>query len=398
MAVRPLLYAAIGAWFGICPSFSQSHSSPQDQVAAHSRRAQDFLKNNQPDLAAREYEAILALNADNVDARGNLGVVRFFQGDYGKAIPELRRALQLRPALWKIQALLGMAEKRTGDTMSARSDLEQAFPQLQEEKLRVETGMELIEIYYGANDLDKAAGVVSALRQLQPTNVEILYTAHQIYSELADESMLSVAMLAPKSARMHQLMAHEMARQGDTQGAIAQFREAVKADPGRPGLHYELAEMLGNSSSRAEQDEAEHEYKAALAANPFDERSECRLGEIAARRSDLKDAFAHYSRAVKLQPDDADADLGLAKTLIAMSQPEKAQPLLERSAQLEPFNAVTRYHLAAIYRRLGRADDARRELAEFQKLKDMKQQLREVYKEMRVEPAHQERPDPDIPN
>jgi tetratricopeptide (TPR) repeat protein len=398
MAVRALLYAAIGASLSLCPSFPQSSPSQHEQVETHYRRAQEFLKNNQPDLAAREYEDVLALDAGNVDARGNLGVVRFFQGDYAKAIPELRGALHLRPSLWKIQALLGMAEKRTGDMTGALRDLEQAFPQLQEEKLRVETGMELIEIYYGVSELDKAAGVVSALRQLEPTNVEILYTSHQIYSELADESMLSVGMLAPKSARMHQLMAHEMARQGDTQGAIAQFREAVKADPQRPGLHYELAEMLTNSSSRADQDEAEQQYKAALAANLFDEKSECRLGEIAARRSDLKDAFAHFSRAVKLQPDDADADLGLAKTLIAMNEPEKAQPLLENSTRLEPFNAITRYHLAAIYRKLGRDDDARRELAEFQKLKDMKQQLREVYKEMRVEPVHQERPDPEVPN
>ena len=398
MAVRALLYAAIVLFLGIAPLFSQSSPSQQEQLDSHARRAQELLKSNQPDLAAREYEAILALDANNADARGNLGVVRFFQGEYTKAIPELRHALQFRPELWKIQALLGMAEKRTGDTRSARADLEHAFPQLQEEKLRVETGMELIELYYGANELDKAAGIVSALHLLEPANVEILYTAHQIYAELADESMLSVAILAPKSARMHQLMAHEMARQGDTQGAIAEFREAVKADPQRPGLRFELAEMLTNSSSRSDQDEAEQEYKAALAANAFDEKAECRLGEIAARRSDLKEAFAHYSRAVKLQPDDADADLGLGKTLIAMNEPEKAQPLLERSAQLEPFNAVTRYHLAAIYRRLGRADDARRELAEFQKLKDMKQQLREVYKAMRVEPVHQERPDPEVPN
>ncbi|HLN02806.1 MAG TPA: tetratricopeptide repeat protein [Bryobacteraceae bacterium] len=398
MAVRALLYAAIGVSFSIAPLISQSNPSQQEPVESHARRAQDFLKNNQPDLAAREYEAILALNADNADARGNLGVVRFFQGDYTKAIPELRRALQLRPALWKIQALLGMAEKRTGDTLSARTDLDHAFPQLREEKLRVETGMELIELYYGSNELEKAAAIVSELKRLEPTNIEILYTSHQIYGELADESMLSVGMLAPKSARMHQLMAHEMARQGDTQGAIAQFRQAVKTDPQRPGLRFELAEMLTNSANRADQDEAEQEYKAALAANPFDERAERRLGDIAARHSDLKDAYAHYSRALQLQPEDADADLGLAKTLIAMNEPGKAQPLLEHSAQLDPFNVVTRYHLAAIYRRLGRADDARRELAEFQKLKDMKQQLREVYKEMRVEPAHQERPDPEVPN
>jgi tetratricopeptide (TPR) repeat protein len=376
----------------------QSGESQEQQIAAHSRRAQEHLKNNQPDLAAREYEAILALDANNVDARGNLGIVRFFQGDYAKAIPELRAALQLQPGLWKIQALVGTAEKRSGDMAGARADLERAFPKVQEEKLRVETGMELIEIYYGSSDLDKAAAVVSALQQLEPTNIEILYTAHQIYSELADESMLSVAMLAPNSARMHQLMAHELARQGDTQGAIRQFREAAKIDPQRPGLRFELAEMLTNSASRADQEEAEQEYKAALAVNPFDEKAECRLGEIAARRSDLKEAFAHYSRAVKLQPNDADAANGLAKTLILMNQPEKAQVLLEHSAQLEPFNAVTRYHLASIYRNLGRMADARRELAEFQKLKEMKTHLREVYHEMRVEPVHQERPDPEVPN
>jgi len=28
----------------------------------------------------------------------------------------------------------------------------------------------------------------------------------------------------------------------------------------------------------------------------------------------------------------------------------------------------------------------------------MKQQLRDVYKEMRIEPSHQERPDPEVPN
>jgi Flp pilus assembly protein TadD len=47
--------------------------------------------------------------------------------EYTKALAELRAALQLRPDLWKIRALLGMAEKRTGDIAKARADLEQAF-------------------------------------------------------------------------------------------------------------------------------------------------------------------------------------------------------------------------------------------------------------------------------
>ncbi len=52
----------------------------------------------------------------NLDAQANLGVLLFFQGDYGKAEPHLRAALDMQPTLTKIQALLGMAEKRTGQT------------------------------------------------------------------------------------------------------------------------------------------------------------------------------------------------------------------------------------------------------------------------------------------
>ncbi len=375
-------------------TFSQSL---QQQVELHTRQAQEYLRTNRPELAAREFQAIVALDPNNADARGNLGVLLFFQGDYAKAAPELRAALKLRPGLWRIQALLGMCEKRIGEIPAARTDLEQAFPKLQEEKLRVQTGLELVEIYNGSNDLDKAAGVAGVLRELRPTDTEILYTAHQIYSNLADETMLAVALTAPKSARMHQLMAHEMARQGNIAGAIAQFREALRIDPRLPGLRFELAEALNSSKDAAEQAQAEGEYKAALAANPFDEKAHCRLGEFALGRSELKEALAHYSRAVELQPDDADANLGLAKVLLSMDEPAKAQALLERSAKLEPFNSVTRYHLAAAYRNEGRMDDARRELAEFKRLKGMKQKLREIYQEMRVEPVRQERPDPSVP-
>ena len=129
------------------PAFSQTPSKPQ-QIESHSRQAQEFLRKNQPDLAAREFAAILALDPNNIDARGNLGVMLFFQGDYAKAAPHLRAAVKLRPNLWKIQALLGMSEKRLGQTAAAQADLAQAFPQLQEEKLRIQAGMELIEIYY----------------------------------------------------------------------------------------------------------------------------------------------------------------------------------------------------------------------------------------------------------
>jgi Flp pilus assembly protein TadD len=380
---------------GAAPAFPQTAPRPatgkQQQLESHSRQAQEFLKNGHPDLAVGEFLAILALDPNNVDARGNLGVTYFFQSDYAKAASQLRSAIKLRPNLSKIQALLGISEKRLGQTAGAQADLEQSFPLLQEEKIRIQAGLELIEIYYASGHLDKAAGVAGVLRQLAPTDTDILYTAYRIYSDLAAESMLTMAMLAPKSARMHQIMGQEMARQGNTEGAIAHFREAVKMDPRLPGLRFELAEALNLSASPSDQDQVENEYKAALSGNPFDEKAECRLGEIALRGSDLESALAHFSRALELQPNDADACLGIGKTLTQMHRTAEAEPYLKRAAQLEPFTAVTHYRLSLVYRAAGRTADAQRELAEFQRLKDMKERLKQVYQEMRLQPVKQEK-------
>ena len=372
---------------------SQSVPSHEQQVEEHSRKAQEYLRDNKPDLAVPEFKAIVALEPNNVDARGNLGVLLSFQGAYAEAIPQLRAALKLQPALWKIQALLGMAEKRTGDIKGALGDLENAFPKLKEQKIRMETGMELIDTYSKAGDLDKAAATVSVLRAMDPTNVELVYTAYRIYSDLTDESRLSLMVVAPNSARTHQMMAHELARQGKPDEAILNYREALKVDPNLSGLHFELAEMLNNSAIPNGRQEAESEYRAALDTNPLDEKSECRLGDLAALKGDPKGASEHYERALKLQPNDAEANIGLAKTLMSMNQSEKALPLLEHAVKLDPTSAVAHFRLSTVYRQIGRTADAKRELEAYQKYKDMKEKLRELYRQMRQVPEKNENED-----
>jgi tetratricopeptide (TPR) repeat protein len=367
------------------PSFSQSTPSHQQQIEAHNHQAAEYLHQNRPDLAVPEFRAIVALDPNNVDAHGNLGAVLYFQGSYTEAIPELRAALKLRPSLWKLQALLGNAEKRTGDISAGRDDLEKAFPNVTDEKIRMETGMELIEIYSGTGDLDKAAAVVSVLRKLEPEDEGLLYIAYRVYSDLANESLLSLTVVAPNSARMHQAMAHELAKQGHTAEAIENYRAALKIDPQLPGLHFELAEMLRTVSTPEAHQEAENEYKAALEANPFDEQSEIRLGDIAAQRNDLKEAYERYTRAVQLQPGDPEASIGLAKVLMAMDQPQKAEPLLVHAIELDPTSAVAHFRLGTVYRELGRTEDAKHEVEEYQKYKAMKEKLQEIYHQMRLE-------------
>ncbi len=375
--------AALLLWSVSSSAQSVPHSQ---QIEDHSRRAREFLAANKPDPAIEEFRAILALDPNDITALGDLGALLYFRGDYQRAAINLRAAVRREPSLWKTVMLLGMCEKRLGNSAAARANLEQAFPQLTEEKLRVQAGMELTEVYYASRDLDKAANLIAVLKKLKPEDAAILYTAHRIYSEQADESALGIAILAPKSAWMHEVIAEEMITQGDNQAAIAHYRDALKIDDRIPGLHFELAELLNSAlSPSTDKEQAEKEYEAALAQNPFDEKSECRLGRIALGRNDVKGAFAHYSKALELQADDPEANLGLGKVMLSMQQPEKAKALLEKAVRLDPSDSVGHYQLGTLYRKAGREDDARRELAEFQRLKQMKEQLREVYKQMRIQ-------------
>jgi tetratricopeptide (TPR) repeat protein len=378
---------------GLLACFSQSSPGRQQQIESHNRQAAEYLKENRPDLAVPEFKAIVALDPKNVDARGNIGVLLFFQGDYTNAIPELRAALKLRPALSKIQALLGIAEKRTGDFNASRHDLEEAFPKVEDQKIRIETGMELIEIYSGTENLDKAAAVVSDLQKLDPTNEAVLYTSYRIYSDLAAESLLSLSVVNANSARLHQAMAHELAKRGNTAEAIENYRAALKIDPQLPGLHFELAEMLSTLSTTQGRQEAEKEYEAALEANPSDEQAESRLGDIALKNDDLKEASQRYSRALQLQPNDPEANIGLAKVFISMDQPQKAEPLLQHALKLDPTSALAHFRLSAVYRQTGRPAEAKHELEEYQKYKEMKDKLRTIYSDLHQEQGTDEHQD-----
>jgi tetratricopeptide (TPR) repeat protein len=369
---------------------SQVTSETQKQIDEHNQKAQQYLHDKRPDLAIPELQALVALDPANADARGNLGVLLYFKSDYAAACPELRAALTAKPDLYKIQALLGMCETRTGDIARARPDLETAFPHLQPAKTQAEVGRELIDNYAATGELEKAAPVLATLRAQNPSDPGLLYTAYRIYSDLAGEAMLTLSMAAPDSGQMHQVMAHEMARQDDRAGAIEQYRQALKLDPSLPGLHFELAEALNSSEGGGNAQEAEAEYKAAVAADRRDEKAEVRLGDLAARDGNVPESFAHYHRAVQLNPQDTEAAVGLAKAYVSMTQPQKALPLLEHAVETDPTSALAHFRLSALYRQMGRPADAKRELAQYQKYKDMKERLRGIYKQMRLEPSRQE--------
>src|SRR6202789_885065 len=232
------------------------------ELAGDLERGHKALQANNQALATQEFQAALKLDPNNAEAHANLGVMAFFRGDCPGAEPEFQNALHSGPNLIKAQALLAICEKRLGQP-SAQADLENAFADLNDPKLRTQVGVQLADFYFQEGDLDHTLPVVRSLVESDPDNVDLLFFAQRIYSELADNTMNKLALLAPDSARMQQLIAEQLVNSGDLKGAIEHYRKAIAADPRLPGMHFELAEaILESSNDAAAQAAAQQELDA----------------------------------------------------------------------------------------------------------------------------------------
>lgn len=368
------------------PCRAQVTVEQQRAFAQHVQKAQGYLHDKHPELAIPELQAAAELNPDNYEVQGNLGILLFFQGKPADAIPHLRIAIEKQPSLTNMQGILGLAEMHAQDLVAGRKDLEAAFPVVEDSKLKVQVGLELVSFYTASGDLEQATPILTALIHFVPDNPEVLYAAYRTYSDLSGESMLALGVAAPDSAQFHQMMAHEQIKKGRTNEAIAEFRKALALNPRLPGVHFELAELLNTSQDAAVKHEAEQEYRAALAVNPADEKALCRLAEIDAQHGDFQASLDKFTRASQLQPGDGDAKLGMAKALTELNQNDKALVLLEQTVRDEPTNGIAHYRLGTLYRKFGRADEAKREIEIYKKLKDAKDKLRAQYKDLLIVP------------
>lgn len=370
---------------GVCCGAAQSIAAQDVSLAQHEQRAQQYLRERKPELARKELEIVAAAEPGNLDAQANLGVLLYFAGDVRGAEPHLRAAVAINPQLGKVQALLGFCEHRNGELAEARKDLSAALPNLDDAKVRKQAGLELVELDTGAGDLQAAAAVMERLKLAAPTDPEILYAAYRVNSDLAGESLLELSLAAPKSAQMQQAIAHELERVRDVSGAIASFRRAIAIDSNLPGIHLELAEALRSSDSQQDKAAAEGEYVLALKQNPAEAHAAVRLGDIHADRNDAGGAAGFYEQALKVQPGMAEASIGLAQVESTRGENEKALALLQGVIAADPSNMLAHFRLSALYRKMHRPEEAKRELAEYQKIRDLKESLRQTYSTMKLQ-------------
>ena len=163
------------------------------------------------------------------------------------------------------------------------------------------------------------------------------------------------------------------------------YRKALEIDPRLPGVHFELAQATLESarSDVATQEQAEKELTAAVTVDGDSASVECELGAIANLRSDTEQAYAHYARAFAMNSGSTQAQLGLGQVLMTMEKPQEARKYLEMAVKADPLNGAAHYRLASTYKLLQMPDAAQKELHLFQEIKDTKDHVRALYKQMR---------------
>jgi len=393
---RPLVLLLTVLMSAVAVMTAQTAGSRAAEVHDHLRKAAEYLQAKDPNSAVKEFGAVLALDPNNAEAYANLGVIAFFQRDYQKASQYFRKALAIDPSLAKPQALLGISQKRLGDP-SAPALLEKSFQKLKDKQLRLQVGMELATLYDQQGDPGATACVMRSLVDLDPDNVDVLFMAQRVYSELADDTLNKLAVLAPGSARMQQVIAERLVNGGDLQGAIEHYRKALQIDPRLPGVHFELGEAILQSSpvDAGTQAEAQKEFEASIGIDGDTAKTECEFGSMALSQSHLDQAFEHYQRAYQLNPNEVQAQMGLAKLLMMQEKPQEAIKYLRMAVQSDPLNGTAHYQLGTAYRRLQMMDMADKEVLLFQEIKKTKDQVEVLYRQMNKKPQAEDGAEPD---
>ena len=311
--------------------------------------------------AIRRVGALLLFPAMLGAQSTNDGVAAFRAGRYAEA----RRILERAPATeGTARVFLALSRAATNSCDLARSDLTREFSSNSDAALRRLAGIALVQCDLAARRISDAMPVLDQLQKAFPADPDVLYESAKVHMKAWDDAVYQLHQKAPASYRVNQLSGEIFEVQGRYGDAAAEYRKAIAKNPAALNLHFRLGRaILLQSHDPANLREARKEFEAELALNPADAVAEFEIGQIMTTAQETG-AAAHFEKAAALDQNFSEPLIALAKT----KKPADAIPLLERAVKIQPESESAHYALMMAYRNAGRAEDARREKAVFDRL------------------------------
>jgi tetratricopeptide (TPR) repeat protein len=178
-------------------------------------------------------------------------------------------------------------------------------------------------------------------------------------------------LLQPADGSQSPLRWYRLGQLLESQSRLGEAAKAYEASTvpgpviGLDALYQRLARVKVN---QADFDGAIKAYVRRITLDPNNGEAHRSLGEIYYLQGRDDEALAEFFVAVWIDPMDARAYAALGKVLVRMQRNTEAVPVLQRAVALDPGRADAHYALGQALARAGRADVARREIAEYQRL------------------------------
>jgi tetratricopeptide (TPR) repeat protein len=258
----------------------------------------------------------------------------------------------------------GLRLVEAGHCREALPILQKAAPSTTDKEWKRKAGLATVRCGLLLNQVDAAVGALLWLNREFPADPDVLYVTTHAYSDLSTRAALQLASAAPASTQAHELNAEALESQGKWDEAAAEYNTILKQEPNLPGIHYRLGRIiLSKPQTPTTVDDARNEFLTELKVDPKNAGAEYILGEMARQAQQWDQAIEHFARASTLDANFADAFLGLGFALNSAGRYQEAVPPLETGVKLQPGNPTGHYQLAIAYNRVGRKEDAKREVA-----------------------------------
>jgi Flp pilus assembly protein TadD len=149
--------------------------------------------------------------------------------------------------------------------------------------------------------------------------------------------------------------------QTDSDGALAEFQEAVNLNPDYDEAQRNLAQAL---HQRGRLDEAVVHYQAAWDNNPTDSRPQYGLAIISYQKGNVDEAIVHFQKALSINPDNLEYLNKLAMLLAQKNRFAEAVAPLKKICEIQTNDPDAFNNLGFVLVKSGRLDEG---LSAFQK-------------------------------
>jgi tetratricopeptide (TPR) repeat protein len=338
-------------------------------AAARFDRALELQRAGKWAEAEAEYRAVLAARPNYAEAHANLGAVLIRMDRYKEAIREYETALKLAPNLTPIRLNIGLAHYRKGEFGKAVAAFKRFLKSSPDNAQAIQlTALSLVAL---GRDEEALQYLEPALASA-PNDPALLYALGLASLRLKKPMVTGVieelARLPDGLALSHLLHGQASIWNSQFEKGIEELEAAAKLDPNLPRLHYSLG--LGYFKL-ARFEEARAAMEAELKRFPQDASTLCYIASIDEVEGKLDDALRRLGQALNIDPESAKAPAIIGRILMKQGKYAVALQPLQAAAKKDPNEIKNHYNLARVYQLLGREQDADRESAEIQRLRNL---------------------------